>query len=104
MTHVEVNPGVCGLMTVIRAQSDNDGLVRLEVEGECPAVKRLAECLGAMDPYTEGGTIFKSSVYKAADTCLKHPECIVPAAMIRAVNVEAGLALPKEAWIRIIKE
>ena len=59
MTRVEVNPGVCGLMTVIRAQSDNDGLVRLEVEGECPAVKRLAGCLGGTGPCTKGGPHFQ---------------------------------------------
>lgn len=104
MTCLEVNPGTCGLIAVIRAQSDDEGRVQIEVESECSAVKRLAGCLKVIDPCAEGGTIFESSIYKTADTCLKHPECIVPAAMIRAANVEAGLALPKEAWIRLIEE
>lgn len=103
MTRIEVNPGPCGLVTVIRARSDDEGRVHLEIESGCPAVQRLAEGLEAIDPCTEGGTIFRSSVYRAADTCLKHTDCIAPAAILRAVNVEVGLALPREAWIRVVK-
>ena len=104
MTRVEVDPGTCGLKTIIRARGDEEGRVHLEVESDCQVARKLAALLKPIDPYTEGGTVFGTSVYQAADTCLKHTECIVPAAMIRAVNVEVGLALPHEAWLRIEKE
>jgi len=67
-------------------------------------VRQMAENLQSVDPYTEGGTFLTSSVYRAADTCLKHVDCLAPAAIIRAVNVEAGLALSHEISIRITKE
>jgi hypothetical protein len=104
LTRVEVDPGICGMKAVITAQADGEDRVHLKVESDCPAVRRMFETLTSVDPLTEGRTILRSSAYLVADACLKHPDCIVPAAAVKAVNVEAGLALPKESTIRIAKE
>lgn len=104
MTRAEVDCGACGFKALIRAQSDAEGRVALELESECPAIRRLAERLAVVDPYAEGGTFFTSTVYQAADACLKHVDCGVPVAVVRAVHVEAGLALPHALAIRIFKE
>jgi hypothetical protein len=43
-------------------------------------------------------------VYRAAGKHLKHPACVVPSAILKAVEVEAGLNVPKDAVIRFVKE
>jgi hypothetical protein len=47
--------------------------------------------------------ITKSMVYKAAEKHLKHVSCPVPCAVLKAIEVEAGIALPKKVSIEIEK-
>lgn len=104
MTRAEIGCGVCGFHAVVMAQADAEGSVALEVSSDCSAVQRLAEVLHQVDPYTESGSFLGSSVYRAADACLRHPDCVVPAGILRAVNVEAGLALPHSLGARVARE
>ena len=41
--------------------------------------------------------------HELAPGCLSHPACPVPAGIIKAIEVEAGLALPKDATIKVSK-
>ena len=104
MTRAEVECGGWGFRIVVTARGQAGGSVSLEVEGECPAVHRFIEEMGDIDPYAEGGKFSTSSVYRAADRALRHVDCAVPAAVIRAVNVESALALPHQVQMRIVRE
>ena len=104
MTCAEVNPGICGLKVTIVAIADGQRKVKVEIESECTYIQELAEKIGEIDPYGEWDSFFNSSVYKAANVCFSHTDCVVPAAILKAVNVEAGLALPADVTIQIRKE
>ena len=39
-----------------------------------------------------------------APTCSSHPACPVPTGIIKAIEVEAGLALPRDVATKISKE
>jgi hypothetical protein len=43
-------------------------------------------------------------VLRAATKLCPHPACPVPVGILKAVEVSAGLALPKDASIRVIKK
>ena len=43
-------------------------------------------------------------VYRSASKHLKHAACAVPSAILKAIEVEAGLNVPKDAVIRFVKE
>ncbi|MEW6751503.1 MAG: hypothetical protein AB1505_11080 [Candidatus Latescibacterota bacterium] len=102
MARAEIECGVCGFRAVVAASSGADGRVNVQVECECPAVRRLVDQLRQVDPL-EFGTFLSSSVYRAAETCLRHPDCLIPVAILRAANVEAGLALPSDASVRVLR-
>ena len=76
----------------------------LTVESECDAIQRLAEALPEVDPYQE--ISFRGEgpqALKMGAAHCYHPACPVPVGIIKAVEVEAGLALPAEARIEVSK-
>ena len=74
------------------------------MESECDAIQRLGEELTAVDPWQE--ITFRGdgplTLRMGAKHCY-HPACPVPVGIIKAIEVEAGLAVPKEATIRLSK-
>ncbi len=105
MTKAEVFSGVCGFTTTVEAVQDGDQQVLLTIDSECEAIQRLAKELDEVDPFQEltfrnGGPL----TLRLAAECLCHTACPVPAGIIKAVEVEAGLALPADAFIRISEE
>ena len=96
MTKLSVNPGVCGLTCVITAEENDDSEVVLSAESACPAVKKMMEALEQpLDPYEvcfgKPGT---GAVYEAAEN-LAHAACPIPSAILKCIEAEGGLALPK---------
>jgi hypothetical protein len=102
MSHVEVQAGICGFVTQIEAAVGDDGqTVRLHIDSTCEYVRNLAQQLAEVDAYQE--ISFRRSGPKTlqlAPQHLKHPACPVPAGIIKAIEVAAGLALPKDAVIK----
>lgn len=104
MTQAYVCMDNCGFRIAIEAKSTDDGKIKLKISSECKDIQKLSEKLQVIDPLELiGQSIEKSVVYLAAGKCLRHPGCIVPAAIIRTIEVEAGFALPGEASISIKK-
>lgn len=104
MTRVEVNPGVCGFKATILARANEGGKIHIEIESECTYVQEFAEQVGELDPFKEWNSFFESAVFKSANTCINHTDCVIPTAILKAVNVEAGLALPADVTLEITKE
>ena len=79
--------------------------MRLEFDTTCGYVQKLAEQLTAVDPYREisyrsGGPV----TLRLAAEHLVHPACPVPSGILKAIEVEFGLALPKDASIKPRKD
>lgn len=104
MTKIVVNAGACGFTTVIRAEMGRERLVDISVESDCAAVQKMAveiARLGRRDALT---AILDNPVYRAAGRHLKHAACPVPAAVLKALEVEAGLNVKKDATIVFAKD
>lgn len=98
--------GICGMITEIRATSDEQsGIVKLEFNTRCENIQQLADELDNVHPFEE--IAFRDEGPKtlrlAAKHC-KHAACPVPSGIIKAIEVAAGLALPKDASIQVSKE
>ncbi|MFH1568252.1 MAG: hypothetical protein ABIL09_09670 [Gemmatimonadota bacterium] len=104
MTRACIDCGGCGRAAAVKVAASGDGRVAVEIESDCPEAVELGRHLGAVDPYGEIGSLLQSATYRAAGQCLRHAGCVVPVAVIRAIEVEAGLALPNTASIAITKE
>jgi hypothetical protein len=104
MTRCEIKGGICGFVTVVEAEKVAAENIILKITTDCPNIKKVAEDLTEIDPMDE---IFRKAdsteVFKIMSRHSPHPSCIVGSGILKTVEVEAGLALPQEAYIRVEK-
>lgn len=101
MAKVIVDAGICGFKTTIRTRMEGDA-VRISLVSDCPAIEALGKALPEVDPYKEISA--RRAIPKTLEAGLKHcthAACPVPAGIIKAVEVAAGLALPRDAHIEV---
>lgn len=101
MAHVEIDAGICGFTTIVDAVMDGDECV-LTIESPCTAIQEMGAELGRVDPFRE--ILFRGkgpAILDASRRHCHHPACPVPAGVVKAVEVAAGLALPRDAVIRV---
>ena len=101
-TTVEVFDGNCGRKTVIKALRVSDDALSLEVQTDCAFVGKLAAAIGSnltkMDvakPFNQN--IIYKKVGEVMSSCVP---CVVPAAIVKALWTESGMALKKDAKIQ----
>jgi len=82
----------------------NGKLCTIRIKSECAAIQRMSEELTEVNPFQE--ISFKRSLprtYEMGVRFCTHAACPVPSGIIKAVEVEAGLALPTDVTIKIFK-
>jgi len=105
LTRAEIFSGICGFTTTVEAVMDGRRRVHLTIESECEAVQHLAAELTQVDPFQE--VTFKGAgplTLRLAAQYLLHAACPVPAGIIKAVEVAAGLALPADVTIKMSED
>jgi Family of unknown function (DUF6951) len=104
MATAVIEAGICGFSTTVRARTEGRAVL-LEIESECEHIRKLGAALTEVDPFRE--ITFRGdgplTLEKAREFCA-HAACPVPTGILKAVEVEAGLALPKEVSIRVSRE
>lgn len=105
MTKVRINPGVCGLITEVTAESEDQMDVTVTVKSGCESIRKMFEELG--------------DTFDAYEVCLKkpgdnelyayaakhfpgHASCPAVAGIIKCMEAECRLALPKDAEITFL--
>ncbi len=105
MAIAEIHSGACGFTTVVKATAIGSHQVELSIESACPYVQKMAESVKVVDAYKElscrRGT---TSIIAAGLLHCTHAACPVPAGIVKAVEVAAGLAVARDVTIRITKE
>ncbi len=108
-TKVEIDAGVCGFHTCVRAASEDGQNVVFDIASGCEKIRGLAEALkskGAVDAYQEispeGQSVVMSVVRRSLRGCCAG--CAVPVGIFKSMQVAAGLALPKDIRIAIACE
>ncbi|PNV63214.1 hypothetical protein C0033_03755 [Clostridium sp. chh4-2] len=106
MTKVKINPGICGLITAVTAESEDQQEVTVTVQSGCESIRKMFEELG--------------DTFDAFDVCLAkpgagelyeyasehfpgHASCPAIAGIIKCMEVECRLALPATASIEFEK-
>lgn len=104
MAKATIMAGVCGFKTEVLAEKSNGFNVSLKISSECPAFSDLPNQLTEVDGMScIMDKVGQGPVYEACRVNCKHSACPVPMGIIKAVEVEAGLALPKDVSITITK-
>jgi len=99
MTKVTINPGICGFTVTATAEKEEGKKVRISLETECEMVMNMREDISVLDMRASFAGHLQNPVYRSAAMHLKHAACPVPAGILKAVEVELGLCLPKDAAI-----
>ena len=103
MARAEIQAGICGFKTTVETKMDGD-LCTVSIASDCKAIQRFAARLARVDPYREftyrgeGPETFGL----AAQYC-SHAACPVPVGIVKAIEIEAGLALPADVTISLSK-
>jgi hypothetical protein len=105
----DIEAGICGLHTTASVTSEDDQNVAFDIDTDCDKIRQLGAALkdkGLIDAYQEISPAGESVVMQAVRSTLKGccAGCAVPAGLFKAMQVAAGLALPKDVSIRISKE
>ena len=103
MAKAEIFAGNCGYNTEVEATM-NGKVVKLNITSECPAMQKMAEELTEVNPYSE--ISFRRAmpkIHEAGHKHCTHAACPVPVGIIKAVEIEAKLALPTDVTIKLSK-
>jgi hypothetical protein len=104
MTKVVVHSGVCGFSVTVTAEKGKDKKVLVSLETECEMVKKMAEEISVMDMMAVFTRHPDNPVYRSAAKHLKHVTCPVPSGILKAMEAEAGFALPRDVSIIFVKD
>ncbi len=104
MAKAYIDAGACGIHTEVEAIAKDKFIVELHITSKCPSIQKFAKEfpeVNAMEQisFRRG---MPSIIEKIPEFCA-HAACPVPAGIIKAVEVAAGLSLPKDATIRLEK-
>ncbi len=102
---INIDAGVCGFFTSVKTESPDDQLVAFQIESTCDKIKNLATIImkqNPVDAFSEISPIGQSFILKTAAENLTGccAGCVVPAGIFKAMQVAAGLALPKDIIIK----
>ena len=99
-TTVAVEPGVCGFQCTIRAKKSKDGKVQVSIsDSQCELIQKMSEFFEELTLKEIFLPLAKNPINRWAESARCHPSCIVPFAILKAVEVEMGMALPRKAGI-----
>ncbi len=103
LAKAEITSGVCGFTATVKTSTEGSKCI-LYIDSDCDAIQRLAEELTEVDPFQE--IVFQNEGPKTLKLGAKHchhPACPVPSGIIKAIEIEAGLALPADVTIKLSK-
>ncbi|MBT3189306.1 MAG: hypothetical protein HN736_18820 [Anaerolineae bacterium] len=101
MAKAEIFAGDCGYNTEVEATMD-ESVCKLSISSECPHIIKMAAEIPEVEPY--GEISFRRAmpkIHEAGHKYCTHASCPVPVGIIKAVEVEAGLALPTNPVIKL---
>jgi hypothetical protein len=104
MATAHIEAGICGFTTTVKTRTEA-GIVKLHIESDCEHIQKLAAALTEVEPFRE--ISFRGSgpvTYELARLHCAHAACPVPTGILKAIEVEAGLALPKDVTITVTKD
>ena len=101
MATAEILAGNCGFSTQVEAKLEGK-VCHLTITSDCAAIRKLAADLTEVNPFQEISA--RRAIPMTLEAGLKyctHAACPVPVGIIKAIEVEAKLALPQDVTIKL---
>ena len=99
MTRAVVDPGICGMTATIEVNSIGKFKIKVEISSECTKIARIGTSLSDLSLRDALKPHVHSAVYACASESNLCPSCPVPVSILKAIEIETGLALPRPVHI-----
>lgn len=107
----DIQAGICGFRSSGKASSEDEQNVTFQVESGCGKIRTLASRLKSLEPFDafdeiSTGPNAQGRFIHACREQLKGccSGCAVPVGLFKAMQVAAGLALPKDVVIELRRD
>ena len=104
MTKVIVNSGACGFTVTITAEKGKEKKIAISLDTACEMVQKMLADIAIVDHRVTLIGFRDNPVYQSAAKHLKHVACPVPSAILKAIEKEAGMNVPKDVQIEFARE
>jgi hypothetical protein len=104
MTKVIVNSGACGFTVTITAEKGMEKKVLIFLDTACEMVRKMQADIADLDRMVTLTGFADNPVYRSAAKHLKHVACPVPSAILKAIETETGMNVPKDVRIEFVRE
>jgi hypothetical protein len=99
MTRVVINPGICGFTTAVEVTKEAKRMVSIGITSDCEQIAGLSKSLKELNIWDVLNQGADCEVHRQATRHRLHSVCPVPIGILKAIEVEAGLALPRDVII-----
>lgn len=103
MTKVIINPGICGFSVAVTVNRKKNRKAAISIDTECEMVLSMVDDISLLDTRASFTGYLNNPVYRSAAMHLQHVACPVPMGILKALEVEMGLCIPKEVTIKFSK-
>ncbi len=103
MTKITVDPGICGFPVDITAEMSEEKKIHIFIDTECEMVKKMLEDITTLNMRDAFSRYLNNPVYRSASKHISHVACPVPAGILKAIEVEAGICLPQDVNIKFLE-
>ncbi len=100
MTKATVDAGICGFTALIEVIRLSSQRVSITVTSDCEMISKMGEELTDIDWRDGLNQREDCPLYKSLQQHIKHVACPIPIAILKAIEVEVGAALPGDVAIR----
>lgn len=104
MTKIRIQPGTCGMPVIVEVQKIDRETFSVSITSECEMVGKLAKVMPVLTLTDAYKSLLNNPVYTKGASCLRHVSCPVPCGILKALEVEAGLNVPKDCLIHFVKD
>lgn len=104
MTTVVVQSGACGFKVTITAEKGKERTIAVSLDTACEMVQKMLGDIATVDRMAALTGFRDNPVYQSAAKHLKHVACPVPSGILKAIETEAGMNVPKDARIEFIQK
>ena len=100
MAKVRINPGNCNFQTVIQVGRITNSRFNIRIDTGCEQVILLAGLIQELTLSDVLGPLTRSPLFEKATESGLHSSCPIPVGIVKAIEVEAELALPTDVIIQ----
>jgi len=100
MTTIKIIGSSCGFESKIRVYCVDQFFMNVEVISDCEMASEWGKALRYLDWRKALGRISNSPVFEAAEKYLDHPSCLLPVALLKALEVELGASTASDMLLK----